>query len=82
MDPTSTIPPLSLTPALKPPPGRIPNFDHPENFHASIIATTVVCLTLTTLLACARMYTKLVITKSHGWDDCEYSLAQANAGHP
>ncbi|MCJ1265579.1 hypothetical protein MMC22_005459 [Lobaria immixta] len=69
MDQTSTIPPLSLTPALEPPPGHIPNFDNPENFHGAIIATIAVCLTLVTFMTGVRMYTKLIISKSHGWDD-------------
>lgn len=62
---------LSKIPALKPPPGVTPNFENPENFFGTIIGTIVVCLTLTTFLAWTRIYTRLFITKSISWDDCQ-----------
>lgn len=68
MDPSKLD--LSKIPALTPPPGVTPNFENPENFFGTIIGTIVVCLTLTTFLAWTRIYTRLFITKSVGWDDC------------
>lgn len=72
MDTPNGIVPMT-TPALQPPEGVTPNFVNPENFHTAIIGTIVVCIALTTCLACTRMYTKLIITKTYGWDDCMFT---------
>ena len=72
----------ALMGALPPPPGVKPNFVDPENFHPAMIATIVFCLALTTLLTVARVYTKLFISKTHGWDDCKYGLSTVGIEQP
>lgn len=57
---------------LPPPPGVIPNFVNPYSRGWLSILTIVICLTLTTLLIGIRICTKFLITRSHGWEDCEY----------
>ena len=58
-------------PALMPPPGVVPNFLNPES-HANqtIIACSIVTAAMILFLF-ARMYTKIHLTRSVGWDDCE-----------
>ena len=61
-------------PALMPPPGVIPNFFNPES-HAT--QTIVVCSVVTAamiLFLVVRMYMKLHLSHSVGWDDCKSSL--------
>ena len=56
--------------ALAPPSGVTPNFIDPYSIQNSLIAWSVVCLTLTSLTTAIRLYTKLYIVKAHGWEDC------------
>ena len=58
------------TPALKPPPGVIPNFDNPAGVQGEIFATLIVCLVVSTIFVWSRLYTRYFIIKSQGWDDC------------
>ena len=57
---------------LPPPPGVVPNFIDPYSLRGIIIAITAVEMTVTTTVTALRMYTKLFILKSHGWEDCMY----------
>ena len=56
--------------ALAPPPGVVPNFINPYSIQKSLIASSVVCLALTSLTTAIRLYTKLYIVNAHGWEDC------------
>ncbi|KAL8741286.1 MAG: hypothetical protein Q9190_006097 [Brigantiaea leucoxantha] len=56
-------------PALAPPPGVIPNFIDPPNSDPKLIAVLLTCTILTTILVFVRLYTKICLLKSHGWDD-------------
>ena len=56
--------------ALPPPSGVTPNFINPHSIQTSLLASMVLCLTLTTLTTAIRLYTKLTIIKTHGWADC------------
>ena len=58
-------------PAMKPPPGVTPNFVNPESLRTYWILMMCMCLTFSTMFVFMRMYTKLVLIKSHGWEDCE-----------
>lgn len=58
-------------PAIKPPDGVIPDFIHPESRAHYCIAVHTVVLTIATLFIAMRMYVKLRITRSPGWDDCK-----------
>ena len=64
---------------LPPPPGVTPNFVNPESLHTEWVLMMSMCLTFTTIFICVRMYTKLVIIKSHGWEDCKLSSYDLNS---
>ena len=61
---------LSHTPAGRPPPGVHPNFVDPESLRDSVIAINVLFLVLATLAVVMRLYTKQMIARAIGWDDC------------
>lgn len=62
-----------LLPALKPPPGVIPNFVNPESNMQFLIVTTTCFTALAGLFVAFRMYTRLYINRSAGSDDCQFS---------
>jgi len=65
------------TPGLAPPPGVVPNFVDPYTLQPTIIGSGVVCLTVATIAVWMRMYTKLIIIKSAGWEDWTSFIAWA-----
>ena len=68
MNSTSTV---GLSP---PPPGVIPNFDHPKSVAYQVIIPAVIG-TAIGIPACAlRMYTKRYILRLVGSEDCEFRL--------
>lgn len=56
---------------LPPPPGVTPNFVNPENHTAQGHAVFIMCLVLSTIFVVLRTYTRFILLKSHGWEDCE-----------
>ena len=62
---------------LPPPHGVTPNFVDPYNEKQYITATLTTCLTVSTLLVCTRLYTKIVIMTSHASEDCNSFFAAA-----
>ena len=70
-DPVSS---LDGMPAAPPPPGVVPNFINPANQSSIMSATWITCLTVATVSVWLRMYTKFIINKSHGYEDCKPSL--------
>lgn len=56
--------------AAPPPSGVIPNFNNPENQSSVANATLIICLSVATVFVWLRMYTKFLINKSHGYEDC------------
>jgi hypothetical protein len=62
----------SKLPAVPPPPGVVPNFNNPDNYkHHNIVLHTVV-LTITSVAVLVRLYTRAIIKKKFGVDDCEF----------
>lgn len=57
---------------LRPPPGVTPNFVNPENLRTVWIVSLVACFFPPTFFIFIRVYTKLIIMKSHGWEDCKF----------
>ena len=71
MDPTKmSQAELAQLPAAAPPLGVTPNFVDPESCGNAVIVVLTVFSALTTLVVVLRMYTRMCISKSVGWDDC------------
>ena len=59
------------TPIAAPPPGVIPNYIDPPSRGWETILVVTVCLTLMVPFFLVRMYSRIFVTRSLGWDDCE-----------
>ncbi|MCJ1235715.1 hypothetical protein MMC14_003686 [Varicellaria rhodocarpa] len=59
----------SETPALAPPPGVIPNFVHPASIRKYNILCQAICLPLSTVFVCMRMYTRSYVSRNLGAED-------------
>lgn len=70
MDPSS----YANLPAGPPPPGVVPNFDHPQSRAIDVYVGMGVCIGITSILIILRVYVKLAVTHMWGWDDCEFFL--------
>lgn len=70
--PTPTGPPVGLA---KPPPGVTPNFENPVSIWSEIVPSNLVGLSLATAFLCMRIYTRVVVSRAPGWDDCELNRA-------
>ena len=53
-----------------PPPGVVPNLDDPESLYPIILATVILCCSLTTLFTAARLIAKSSMSR-WGLEDCE-----------
>lgn len=60
-----------IFPAAEPPPGVIPNFDHPQSRAIVEYVGVGICLGVTLIFVLLRVYVKLVVTHAWGWDDGE-----------
>lgn len=58
-------------PAMAPPKGVIPNLIDPESRAYESIVTTAVCVSLMMPFFVLRLYSRLFVTRSLGWDDCK-----------
>ena len=75
MDPSKLTPEmLSHYPAMQPPDGMRSNFGNPgidgSNARQTIVVTAVLTGITIAVLA-LRLYSKVFVVKSPGWDDCE-----------
>ena len=62
-------------PGLPPPPGVTSNYINPAQDRATQYnAVCYFTLGLASLFLFARLYTRVVLQKSPGWDDCEWVL--------
>lgn len=59
-------------PALSPPPGVRPRFDHPSDLRNISAAIRITCLVLATITLSMRMYTRALIIRRFSWVDCWY----------
>ena len=69
---TSQLPPY-LIPALKPPPGLSPDFEHPPTLRRRIIAASVIFPAIAACFVAIRIYTRAFITRALWWDDCTWN---------
>jgi hypothetical protein len=56
--------------ASPPPPGVLPNFDHPERHDGPIFQANIAGLVLATIFLSLRLYTKAAIVRPMGVPDC------------
>ena len=69
-------------PALRPPPGVTSNFINPAQDRATQYnAICFFTLALACLFLFARLYTRIVLQKRPGWDDCEWILLKYTAAY-
>ncbi|KAI9885609.1 MAG: histone deacetylase [Watsoniomyces obsoletus] len=68
---SSTMPPMSpdMLPALKPPPGILPNFENPLSLRHRIVTVSTIFPVLAALFVAVRIYTRAFITRAVWWDD-------------
>ena len=59
--------------AAAPPLGITPDFEDPPNRNSQILAVAGFTIAISTLFVGLRTYTRLVLIKRHGWEDCEYT---------
>lgn len=57
-------------PALTPPPGVTSNFDNPKTLKSSFVAVNASFLSLMVFVVAIRIYSRGVIARVLGWDDC------------
>lgn len=62
-------PDLSKLPALKPPPGATPDFQHANGVVTAIIVVNAVFLVLMAIFLAARIYVKIALIRGFWWDD-------------
>ncbi|PGH03210.1 hypothetical protein GX51_04245 [Blastomyces parvus] len=56
--------------ALDPPPGVVPNFEHPkDNLNTVLVITQILCIIFVTVFFLLRVYVKLAILRSFGRED-------------
>lgn len=65
-------PDLSTIPAVPPPPGVLFDFNNPDNYKSENIIMHSIILSIITIMVAIRLYTRGVMKKSMGIDDCEY----------
>ena len=66
-----------IIPGLQPPPGVTPNFVNPYNQSKYTPTMVATLLPVATAVVWIRMYTKIRLIKSHGWEDCKSLAFQA-----
>ena len=60
-------------PARTPPAGLISNFDNPPDLDVYLNLTMSLCLVFASLAVFARMYTKIILLHTVGYEDCKCS---------
>lgn len=61
----------TITEPIPPPEGIEANFDGPNSNGTAYIVIAVIGILLATFFTAVRIYTKAILTRSLGWDDCE-----------
>jgi hypothetical protein len=61
-------------PAMTPPLGEKSNFVDPSNMKAGYIIDVVVCLAVSTIVVCMRLWTKSRLIRQVTLEDCEFPL--------
>lgn len=72
---------LAHTPAAEAPLGQSSNLHNPPSIGYHQTITNGVCIFFVTLFVGLRIYTRLRLVKSVGWDDCEFSRSRSSDGN-
>lgn len=62
---------LTKIPALNPPPGVTPDFANPATRANLTLISCAGIVAVMILFVMLRMYTKIYVIQTTGWDDCE-----------
>lgn len=54
---------------------HIPNYVNPENHAVALYTTLITCISVTTVLLSVRLYVRIRLLHSAGWDDLCAALA-------
>lgn len=65
-------------PAMAPPPGVKPNFVNPPNLEKEFYVDLILCLTISVLAVCMRMWTKARLVRKVHTEDCKKLLPPAS----
>ena len=65
-------------PAMSPPAGVIPDFDHAPNLDIYVAITITLCVIFATLAVLLRMYAKVFILRVLAWEDCRFTSTSRN----
>lgn len=60
-------------PAMAAPPGVVSDFNSPDSLLTYSFATVAICVFSITVALVLRLFTKIWVAKSMGWDDCEFT---------
>ncbi|KAI1348543.1 hypothetical protein F5Y01DRAFT_306736 [Xylaria sp. FL0043] len=58
-------------PAYIPPPGVVPNLEHPPNRNRLVLIVIIICLTVATIASLLRGYSRICILRNVSREDCE-----------
>ena len=58
-------------PALRPPPGVIPDFDSPDAVQTLQITASIFCISICTVFLIFQLLTKQCLMHGPEWEDCE-----------
>jgi type IV secretory pathway protease TraF len=62
---------LAETPAGTPPPGITANFSDPYSLGYYNVITSAICVSVSTIVLWAKLYTKVFVSRNQGWEDCK-----------
>ena len=58
--------------SIPPPPGVVPDFVHPVSHASRIVIINIVFCVMAGVMVLLRLYTRLCVTHSIGYDDCRF----------
>ena len=64
----------SHVPATTPPPGVTANFEHPDSIAYQVVAISLPFTCTATFIVLLRLYTRFVVVRSPGLDDCGFLI--------
>lgn len=74
-----SLPDFSKIPVSPPPPGVVPNFVNPTNVIGEFTAIAAIGSLITIVVVGLRLYTRAVIVKQIGYEDCKCRSSEGRA---